>query len=58
MEELKKKNNVLEVIEEKNLKDKDRSIKLCYSGIFCGPIKTVYNLLSKIKKINYIKSFC
>ena len=45
-----KKNNVLEIIEEKNLKEKDKSIKLCYSGIFCGPTKVVYNLLSKVKK--------
>ena len=38
MEESKKeKNNVLEVIEEKNLKGEDKNIKLCYSGIFCGP---------------------
>ena len=45
-----KKNNVLEIIEDKNLKEKDKSIKLCYSGIFCGPTKVVYNLLSKVKK--------
>ncbi len=45
-----KKNNVLEIIEEKNLKNKDKNIKLCYSGIFCGPTKVVYNLLSKVKK--------
>ena len=32
------------------MKDKDRNIKLCYSGIFCGPTKVVYNLLSKVKK--------
>ena len=44
-----KKNNVLEIIEEKNLKNKDKNIKLCYSGIFCGPTKVVYNLLSKVK---------
>jgi bifunctional UDP-N-acetylglucosamine pyrophosphorylase/glucosamine-1-phosphate N-acetyltransferase len=32
------------------LKNKDKNIKLCYSGIFCGPTKVVYNLLSKVKK--------
>ena len=32
------------------MKEKDKNIKLCYSGIFCGPTKVVYKLLSKIKK--------
>ena len=39
------------------MKDKDKSIKLCYSGIFCGPIKVVYNLLSKVKKNKVHKEF-
>ncbi len=51
------KNNVLEVIEQKNLKGSEKNINLCYSGVFCGPAKSIYELLNKVKKNKTQKEF-
>ena len=52
-----KKNNVLEVIEQKNLKGSEKNINLCYSGVFCGSAKSIYELLNKVKKNKTQKEF-
>ncbi len=52
-----KKNNVLEVIEQKNLKGSKKNINLCYSGVFCGSAKSIYELLNKVKKNKTQKEF-
>ena len=51
------KNKVLEVIEQKNLKGSEKNINLCYSGIFCGSAKSIYELLNKVKKNKTQKEF-
>ena len=53
----KVKNNILEVIEEKNLTGSEKKLKLCYSGIFCGKGKTIYKLISKIERNKTQKEF-
>ncbi|MBF97102.1 MAG: Bifunctional protein GlmU [Alphaproteobacteria bacterium MarineAlpha9_Bin4] len=52
-----KKTKVLQVIEDKNLKDEDKKIKICYSGIFSGNNKKIFDLLSKVKKNKNKKEF-
>ena len=54
---IEKKNNVLEVIEQKNLKGSEKNINLCYSGVFCGSAKSIYELLNKVKKNKTQKEF-
>ena len=51
------KNKVLEVIEQKNLKGSEKNINLCYSGVFCGSAKSIYELLNKVKKNKTQKEF-
>ncbi len=48
---------VSRIVEEKNLKGKDKEIKTCYSGIFCGKIKDIFELLGKVKKSKKHKEF-
>jgi bifunctional UDP-N-acetylglucosamine pyrophosphorylase/glucosamine-1-phosphate N-acetyltransferase len=48
---------VLEVIEQKNLKGSEKNINLCYSGVFCGSAKSIYELLNKVKKNKTQKEF-
>ncbi len=45
-----KNKKVFKIVEEKNLHSSDKNISLCYSGIFSGNIKTIFRLLSNVKK--------
>ena len=48
---------VKKVVEQKDLNFEEKNIKLCYSGIFCGSVQTIFKLLNKVKKNKNQKEF-